>query len=98
MDNIFFKITGDVTSQVTKYFAIFMLYFSTVLVCFGILYWAIVDHGTPAIGAALTIYGITGMISAFFLRGIAFATEAAVLYLRKEGQLDEEDDEEDIEE
>lgn len=93
----FFKMKESITIKVMRFFVIFALLVSVILIPVGLYLWMFGAFYQNALGIGLILYGITGIISSFFLQGFIYIVKAAIFYLEQNGQVEKDEGESDDE-
>ena len=92
----FFKMKENITISVMRVATICALVISVILIPVGLYYWILGSWIEQPLGITLVIYGISGIITSFFVQGFVYIVKAAIFYLRQNGQVEELEDDDDF--
>ena len=88
----FFKMKENITISVMRVTTICALVISVILIPVGLYYWILGSWIEQPLGITLVTYGISGIITSFFVQGFVYIVKAAIFYLRQNGQVEELED------
>ena len=92
----FFKMKENITISVMRVATICALVISVILIPVGLYYWILGSWIEQPLGITLVTYGISGIITSFFVQGFVYIVKAAIFYLRQNGQVEELEDDDDF--
>lgn len=92
----FLKMKENITISVMRVATICALVISVILIPVGLYYWILGSWIEQPLGITLVIYGISGIITSFFVQGFVYIVKAAIFYLRQNGQVEELEEDDDF--